>query len=512
VASSGLACILNSTSGCHPGPELHEKLFRIFAENGTRARILLASSGAEIPDLARRAVKEESQIIVAGGGDGTVNAVASELMGSSITLGVLPLGTLNHFAKDLHIPQDLEGAVRNLITGRAIPVDVGEVNGRFFLNNSSLGIYPRIVRHCEEQRNKKGRNRWVAFVQASLSVVRHYSLLRVRLLLRKTAGTRSWAEAEENKRHLEDQLAGRTGPSTAGVLLSEAIIAFHANKEAQGVKAKGRASYILELQRLQDFSDAQSHTFVAQALTLENLIAFRGTWSQYKSSGTRNVAQKRLTHFLRFCFNAGWIPRIPQLSTVKVTSPETLPLTEAEYSAVLAAAKELNSHTHLVVQLMRWSGLAIRDASTLKRSDLHFDNGVHKIISRRTKTGTALYIPIPADVAAAMLAIKGNPSYFFWDRQTATSSEASHADHISKLITKAFKAAGVASEGQMVSHRLRCTFAVDLLTKGVPLEHVSKLLGHTSVVTTEKSYATWVKGRQDRLDALVTDSWAKKTG
>ncbi len=185
MASSGLTCILNSTSGCHPGPELREKLSRIFAENGMPARILLASSGAEIPELARRAVKENSQIIVAGGGDGTVNAVANELMGSSITLGVLPLGTLNHFAKDLHIPQDLEGAARNLITGRAIPVDVGEVNGRIFLNNSSLGIYPRIVRHCEEQKEKKkkGRNKWVAFAQASLSVLRHYSLLRVRLLL-----------------------------------------------------------------------------------------------------------------------------------------------------------------------------------------------------------------------------------------------------------------------------------------------------------------------------------------
>ena len=116
---------------------------------------------------------------MAGGGDGTVNAVANELIGTSLTLGVLPLGTLNHFAKDLQIPQDLEGSARNLISGRAVPVDVGEVNGRIFLNNSSLGIYPRIVRHCEEQ--KKGRNKWVAFAEASISVLEHYSLLRVRL-------------------------------------------------------------------------------------------------------------------------------------------------------------------------------------------------------------------------------------------------------------------------------------------------------------------------------------------
>jgi diacylglycerol kinase family enzyme len=181
VASSGLVCILNSTSGSHPGPELREKLARIFARDGEPARILLATSGAQIPELARGAVKEKSQVIVAGGGDGTVNAVANELMGTSITLGVLPLGTLNHFAKDLHIPLDLEGAARTVIAGHVVPVDVGEVNGRIFLNNSSLGIYPRIVRQREEQQKQKRRNKWVAFADASISVLKHYSLLRVRL-------------------------------------------------------------------------------------------------------------------------------------------------------------------------------------------------------------------------------------------------------------------------------------------------------------------------------------------
>jgi diacylglycerol kinase family enzyme len=183
VVSSGLTCILNSTSGCRPGPEVREKLSRIFAETGTPARILLAASGAEIPELACRAVKENSQIIVAGGGDGTVNAVANELMGTSITMGVLPLGTLNHFAKDMHIPQDLEGAARNLSIGRAVPVDVGEVNGRIFVNNSSLGMYPRILLREREEQQKKVRNKWLAFAQASLSVLEHYSPLRVRLCL-----------------------------------------------------------------------------------------------------------------------------------------------------------------------------------------------------------------------------------------------------------------------------------------------------------------------------------------
>jgi site-specific recombinase XerD len=71
-----------------------------------------------------------------------------------------------------------------------------------------------------------------------------------------------------------------------------------------------------------------------------------------------------------------------------------------------------------------------------------------------------------------------------------------------------FETAGVRS-GHMVSHRLRDTFAVDLLKKGVPMEEVSKLLGHESIRTTERSYAKWVKGRQDRLDSLVIGTWAR---
>jgi diacylglycerol kinase family enzyme len=191
VPSGGLTCILNGASGSFSGPELCEQLSRIFAEIGTPARILVAPTGAQVSDLARRAVQENSEIIVAGGGDGTVNAVATELLRTSIPLGVLPLGTLNHFAKDMRIPLELGGAARNLSTGRAVPVDVGEVNGRIFLNNSSLGIYPRMVRQREEQQ-KQGRHKWLACAQASLSVLQHYSLLRVRLrldekeLLRKT--------------------------------------------------------------------------------------------------------------------------------------------------------------------------------------------------------------------------------------------------------------------------------------------------------------------------------------
>jgi integrase len=328
---------------------------------------------------------------------------------------------------------------------------------------------------------------------------------------RMKTGARSWAGAEEKKRDLEAQLSGRVPEKpTEGLLLVQAIETFDANKAAQGVKPRVRAMYARELKRLLDFSEARGLLVVKHALTIDNLIALRATWTPiYKSSYSRAVVQKHLNHFLRFCYNANWIDRIPRLSPIKIDAPETSPLTDAEYKKVLKAA---TGKTRTIIKLMRWSGLAIRDASTLERTDLHFDKkkGLYRIIRKRTKTGEPLYIPLPEDVAKELLAVaNGNPVYVFWNRQSGDSSEYRQAGRMGEQIAAAFTAAGVESEGHMVSHRLRATFAVDLLTKGLPLEHVSKLLGHRSVTTTERHYAKWVKGRQDRLDALVSATWRR---
>jgi diacylglycerol kinase family enzyme len=175
------AVIINTSSGTNEKGQAVELLSEIFASSGIDARIDLAGSGEEIIDLTKRAVKEDRAPIVAGGGDGTINAVASELVGTDRVLGVLPLGTLNHFAKDLNIPLDLEEGARTIIEGREMRVDVGEVNGRIFLNNSSLGLYPSIVHRREQQQERLGRGKWPAFFWAALTVLRRYPFLDVRL-------------------------------------------------------------------------------------------------------------------------------------------------------------------------------------------------------------------------------------------------------------------------------------------------------------------------------------------
>jgi diacylglycerol kinase family enzyme len=148
---------------------------------GLDAELVLAASGADMIAAAQRALREGVQLVAAGGGDGTINAVASVVVGSGVTFGVLPLGTLNHFAKDLGIPLDLDAAVRNLATGTPKQVDVGEVNGRIFLNNSSLGLYPDIVRDREKQQRRLGRGKWPAAIWAALAALRRFPFLSMRL-------------------------------------------------------------------------------------------------------------------------------------------------------------------------------------------------------------------------------------------------------------------------------------------------------------------------------------------
>ncbi|NHQ90355.1 diacylglycerol/lipid kinase family protein [Janthinobacterium lividum] len=180
---SKIAVIINGGAGCGYAPDWAQQLEAKFAAVGLDADITLAQSGAEMIATAEQALRDGAPIVVAGGGDGTINAVASVVVGSGTPFGVLPLGTLNHFAKDLNIPLELDAAIANVAQGVPHQVDVGEVNGRIFLNNSSLGLYPDIVRDREKQQRRLGRGKWLAFSWALLAALRRYPFLSVQLTL-----------------------------------------------------------------------------------------------------------------------------------------------------------------------------------------------------------------------------------------------------------------------------------------------------------------------------------------
>lgn len=350
---------------------------------------------------------------------------------------------------------------------------------------------------------------------------KHFRWTQTGKQYRRMAGTRSWEAAEEIKRQLQDQLAGRTPetrPEDNARTLQSAIDVFLQDKRVQGVTPGVIGKYTRELDRLRDYCERQS-VFTVQAITRELLTGFCATWeSDYPSSYTRAKVRERLRSFLRYGFEAKWLERIPALPKIKIEEPPTLPLSDAEYRHLLntiygeIADRKQAARVHALFQLMRWSGLAIRDALTLERNEIQYDAAKrsYRVVTARQKTGTHVSVPIPPDVAKEILAvINGNERYVFW---SGNGEEESVTKNWAKYyIAPVFKAAGLAGEGHMMSHRLRDTFAVELLKKGVPLEEVSKALGHESIKTTEKHYAKWIKGRQDRLDSLVMGTWATKS-
>lgn len=172
--------IINAGSGADDKEDMQRRLQEMFGASNITAEISLAHTGTEVVELARRAAQTDAQIIVAGGGDGTINAVAAVLIDSDKTLGILPFGTMNHLAKDLKLPLDVEGAIKTIIEGEVVHIDAGEVNDHIFLNNSSLGLYPNIVREREKQQ-RLGWGKWPAFVWAAIAVLRRYPFLSVRL-------------------------------------------------------------------------------------------------------------------------------------------------------------------------------------------------------------------------------------------------------------------------------------------------------------------------------------------
>lgn len=181
--------ILNNRAGSAEGAGLRSRIAAICRQMGAEPRVLACDAGRTVTVLARQALDSGADVVVAGGGDGTINGVASVLAGSGVPMGVLPMGTLNHFAKDAGIPLDFEAAARSAIVGRPVNVDVGEVNGHVFLNNSSLGLYPRVVKQRENEQSR-GARKWPAFFRAMVSALRHYPLLHVQLTVDGAHATR----------------------------------------------------------------------------------------------------------------------------------------------------------------------------------------------------------------------------------------------------------------------------------------------------------------------------------
>jgi diacylglycerol kinase family enzyme len=156
-----------------------ERLRAAFAAAGVEAQVRTVGGGRLAEEFRTAAEDSSLDAVVAGGGDGTVSCAAGALADADKPLGILPLGTLNHLARDAGIPTDLDGAVATISAGHVRRIDVAEVNGRVFVNNSAIGLYPHMVRRREEEQHRLGRSKRLAMVSASVHALWRFSRHRL---------------------------------------------------------------------------------------------------------------------------------------------------------------------------------------------------------------------------------------------------------------------------------------------------------------------------------------------
>jgi len=150
MAAMRVKVIINAGGGSVRGEDLTASLTAAFARHGVEAAVA-ELAGEDLLAGAEAALREPWDAIVVGGGDGTIGSIAGLLAGGERPLGVLPLGTRNHFVKDMRLPQEVEEAIAVIAAGHTKRIDVAEVNGRVFVNNSTVGLYADIVKERERE-------------------------------------------------------------------------------------------------------------------------------------------------------------------------------------------------------------------------------------------------------------------------------------------------------------------------------------------------------------------------
>ncbi|MBO9356508.1 diacylglycerol kinase [Bordetella petrii] len=174
----------NTGSGRDNARDVQATIRRVMEAAGRSCELIPVDNGRQLPAAAQTAIERAGQqggVVVAAGGDGTLSAVAQAVLGTGLPFGILPQGTFNYFGRTYGISQDTEAAVHSLVAARLRPVQVGLLNGRLFLINASLGLYPQLLEDREAYKQRYGRSRSVALWSALVTLARAPRQLTVQL-------------------------------------------------------------------------------------------------------------------------------------------------------------------------------------------------------------------------------------------------------------------------------------------------------------------------------------------
>ena len=339
--------------------------------------------------------------------------------------------------------------------------------------------------------------------------------------VRKSAKTRSWEKADAVLREWEASASPQTA---APVTIAEAVEAYLVDAKARELRAATlyKLTIIFRKQFLA-WAEKKGLRFLKE-VDLRLLREFRTSWKD--AALAKSKKQERLAGFFWFCIRAGWLSANPTIGLGKISVDQTPTdyFTKEEFARIVDATyiyrenrweqgDRNGTRLRALTNLMRWSGLRIRDAITLERSRLSGDS----LLLYQAKTRTPVYVPLPPHVAESLRTVpdgvRPNPRYFFW---TGNGDPKSAVADWQRSFRRVFEIADIrtldGNRKRGFPHMFRDTFAVEMLLSGVPLDQVSILLGHKSVKITERHYSPWVRARQEQLEQNVRKAWGGDGG
>jgi len=315
----------------------------------------------------------------------------------------------------------------------------------------------------------------------------------------KPIGTRDWQRAQQMAREMEAE--GRVLDKHGKTVTIEiACQDFLADAAARGLRETSLYKYRLLFTRLKEFAASKGLVFVSQ-FDLNSTAKFRESWTNKGTAARKKL--EALRTFFTFCHDRNWVTSNPakKLKMGKNVEPPVEPFTREQMKSILGAIskypdKQNAIRLNALILFLRYSGLRIGDAVTITRDRIENN----RLLLRTAKTGVRVFVPLPQILIDALNACP-NQAMPFWTGESKRKSVIGNWQRSMKLLFRLAEIKG----GH--PHRFRHTFACELLTAGATLTNVAQLMGHSSEKVTERHYGSWVKMRQENLEADVKKTW-----